>query len=74
MNGANSRGELLLEDSCCEYCGLVVLFRTAWSVWILCASGEGHTTVLLGGSEYGLVDSNGACRLMLLEKLDLMPE
>lgn len=61
MNGANSRGELLLDDSCCEYCGLVVLFRAAWSVWMLCGSGVGHVAVLLAGSEYGLVDSNGAC-------------
>lgn len=74
IKGANSSGELLLDDSCCEYCGLVVLFHAAWSGWILCGSGEGQVAVLLVGSGYVFVDSNGACRLILLEKLDLRPK
>lgn len=63
MNGANSSGELLLDDSGCEYCGLVVVFRVAWSVWMLCVSEEGHAAVLLAMSAYDCVDSNGACGL-----------
>lgn len=63
MKGANSSGELLLDDPTCEYCGLLVVFCVAWSVWMLSASGEDHVAVLLDGSEYDCVDSNGACGL-----------
>jgi hypothetical protein len=71
MNGANSSGELLLDDSGCEYWGLTVLLRVAWSVWLLYISGDGHVVVLLAGSEYIFINSNGACSLMLLRVLDL---
>ncbi|KAL3713058.1 hypothetical protein TMatcc_001761 [Talaromyces marneffei ATCC 18224] len=39
MNGANSKGELLVDDSGC------------WSIWLLSISGEGHVAVMLVGSE-----------------------
>lgn len=67
MNGANSKGELLVDDSGCEWWRLaVLLFCVGWSIWLLSISGEGHVAVMLVGSEDDFVGSNGACSFKLL--------
>lgn len=38
-----------------------MVFCVAWSVWLLCTSGDGHVADISSKPELVLVDSNGAC-------------